>query len=158
MFEWRVGVLEWSFFLFLWSSVQWVVIGTRETNDIAVVEQDRSLVVTAKEDPASLFAHCVREKITNIATTSLHLLNRCCSMPNGSLHQLNCVLMFLCMPRVCSAFMSMCVTVCLCCCMCHFAECVCVGMYYELVCCIDEDIWCFHMRVSWFVKSQFCHC
>lgn len=36
----------------LLSSVQWVVIGRREKNDNTVVEQDRPLVVTAKEDPA----------------------------------------------------------------------------------------------------------
>lgn len=58
----------------------------------------------------SLFAHCVSEKITNIPTTSLHLLNRCCSMPNGSLHQLNCVWVGVCLcVRVC---LLLCAVVC----------------------------------------------
>lgn len=49
-----------------------------------------------------------------------------------------------------------CLCVLLCAAACVILQTVCVGMYYELVCCIDEDIWCFHMRVSWFVKSQLC--
>lgn len=43
-----------------------------------------------------------------------------------------------------------CTDVCVCyCVLLHVSFCrLCVGMYNELVCCIDEDIWCFHMGVS----------
>lgn len=36
-------------------------------------------------------------------------------------------------------------------CMCR----LCAGMYYKLECCIDEDIWCFHMGLLLSLKSQF---
>lgn len=108
------------------------------------LEQNRPLVVSAKEDPASLCAHCDREKITNSPTTSLHLLNRCCSMPNGSLHQLNCVCVCVCDHDV-SALMFACPTLSRCTCRCRRLW---AAMYYEYVCCIDEDIWRFHMGVS----------
>lgn len=32
---------------------------------------------------------------------------------------------------------------------------LCAAMYYKLECCIDEDIWCFHMGLSLSLKSQF---
>lgn len=62
---------------------------------------------------------CVlRDRITYSPSS----LNRCCSMPCRSSQCLKCVLTVLCW--------------------------LCVGLYYEWVCCIDEDIWYFHMGVS----------
>lgn len=98
-------------------SVQWIMTGEIGRTENTVLEQDRPLVVSAKEDPA--FPVCslcqgenYQQPYYKSSFAKQMLLNAKWVITPTKL----CVTV--CVP----ALMFVCVTVC--CCMCHFADCV----------------------------------
>lgn len=137
------GFFSKTFLLCVCGGVQWIMTGEIGRRENTVLEQDRPLVVSAKEDPA--FPVCslcqgenYQQPYYKSSFAKQMLLNAKWVITPTKL----CVRVWDCV-RACT-------DVCVCyCVLLYVSFCrLCVGMYNELVCCIDEDICRFHMGVS----------